>query len=153
MKQCFKRSTAMLLCLAMLMGLFAGIPGLGFNFVNAADEFTYGEEVVQYENMLSEYNPSFEEYAIPNWTRDDGVVQIKNEDGTWSLQISEKDAAATSAQIAAISNWAYTASVQVKGAGKMAIVFYGEDGTVVDSKSVTANTTEWETLTVTANVP
>ena len=37
MKQYFKRSTAYLLCLALLMGLFAGVPGALITKASAAE--------------------------------------------------------------------------------------------------------------------
>ena len=58
MQQCFKRSTAWLLSLALILGLFAGVPGLAAKKASAAAAVE--------NNMI--LNPGFEDYAIPGWT-------------------------------------------------------------------------------------
>ena len=50
MKRCFKRSAAWLLCLAMVLGLFAGIPGLGFTKARAEEQTVTLEE----KNLLAD---------------------------------------------------------------------------------------------------
>ena len=84
MKQYLKRSTAWMLCLALLLGLFAGIPGAVITKASAAE--TEPSEEVQ--NLLADYNASFEDHEIAGWTIDKGVNQSRQQatDGNaWSL--------------------------------------------------------------------
>ena len=90
MKQYLKRSTAWMLCLALLLGLFAGIPGAVITKASAAE--TEPSEEVQ--NLLADYNASFEDHEIAGWTIDKGVNQSRQQatDGNaWSLKISVQD--------------------------------------------------------------
>ena len=152
MKNTFKRSTAWMLCLALLAGLFAGVPGAVITKANA----TENEATVAEKNLLADYNASFEDYAIPNWTIDAGVAQSRDNaaDGNaWSLKINVKGAAATSDAVDAIACYTYNASVKVLGAGKLSVVFYDAEGNVIGEQSTEAVTEAWEVVTLAANAP
>ena len=149
-KQLCKRSAAWLLSLALLVSLFAGVPGAVINHVHAAEEIT--EPAAEATNLLADYNASFEDYEIPNWTFEKGVSQSRDKatDGNaWSLKINLKDAAATSDAVAVRGSWPYDASVEVLGAGKLSIIFYdAEDNVVGEMSAVSETSVEWQTLAI-----
>ena len=91
MKLHFKRVTAASLFVAMVLGLFAGIP---FMTINAASS----EPVTDIEgnpivNLMDGINGSFDEYTIPGWSVMDGVIQtdeqLYGEGGTWALKLND----------------------------------------------------------------
>ncbi|MBE6958445.1 MAG: hypothetical protein E7447_04765, partial [Ruminococcaceae bacterium] len=145
MKTNFKRSTAWLLCLALLLGLFAGIPGAVLTKASAA-----ADAVVDENNLI--LNPDFEDYAITGWTITEGAVQTKL-DGNYVLKIAVKDASATSEAISVAAGYTYTATVNVLGAAKLSVVFYNADGEVIAEESSEATAAEWSELKVDANAP
>lgn len=156
MKQILKRSASWLLCLALLISLFAGLPGTAINHVHASEEVTDAPQ--EATNLLADYNASFEDYAIPNWTIETGVNQSRDqasEGNAWSLKISVKDASATSDSITVVPYYTYNATVKVLGAGKLTVIFYDADGEVLSETDVaeSAAAGEWETLSVAANAP
>ena len=118
LKQLFKRGTAWMLCLALLFSLCAGVPGVLLSHAHAEETADPADDA---NNLLADYNASFEDYAISNWSIEAGVAQSRDKatDGNaWSLKINVKDAAATSDAIAIAEGFVYNASVKVFGASR-----------------------------------
>ena len=156
MKYILRRTTALLLLMAMITGLFGGIP-FAVNTSAAMDTDADGNKIV---NLLDGKNPSFEEYTIPGWSTMAGVVQsdehLYGEGGTWSLKLC--DASATS------SIWSqsdkheitpgdkYTVSARVYGGiGQMTVYFYDANGSVLNDQTITLATSKasnsWQMIT------
>ena len=153
MKQYLKRSAAWLLCLAMILGLFAGVPGAVLSKVSA-------EETTGTTTGIKNLMPgSLEDYTIPNWTISKGVVQSMEEksEKTWSLKMNDDSGAeacyAISDAVTAYAYARYTATVKVIGAGigELSVIFYDAEGKELQTTTATVETPsaeEWQTLTV-----
>ena len=144
MKQHLKRTTALVLFAALVLGLMSGVP---LTRTTAANVDANGNEIV---NLLDGKNPSFEEYAIPNWTFSYGAVQSKEQaynNSTWSLKLTDNDPSesvwAQSDSINTVADKAYTVSAMVYGdIGQMTVRFYDAEGTELTAEAIRIATTE-----------
>ena len=149
MKLHFKRATSVCLLVAMVLGLFGGIPILTTSAAgsNTATDIE-GNPIV---NLMEGMNASFEEYSIPGWSTMEGVVQADDctygEGTSWALKLNDsKDDASTWAmsaknEITAGEN--YTISAQVYGGiGQMTVYFYDKDGKELSDLTMNLATAE-----------
>ena len=161
MKHYFVRVTAVALLLAMLAGLFSGVP---FMITSAAEDTAdtptdiEGNPIV---NLMAGMNEKFEKLTIPGWSVMEGVVQsdekLYGEGGIWSLKLSD---AFEDEIIWSISDKneikageSYILSAQVYGGvGQMTLYFYDKDGNELSDLTVERATAkaaqEWQELSV-----
>ena len=157
MKQ-FKRVTALSLLLAMVLGLFGGIPFVTTSAANS-EPFTDvdGKPVI---NLLEDKNWSFDNgVTIPGWSVMEGVAQsdehLYNDGGLWSMLLADSS---SSAAVWSISDkntinagTKYEISAQVWGGiGKMTVTFYDKKGVELPDLTIELATekaaSEWQTL-------
>ena len=94
MKLHFKRVIALSLLVALVLGLFGGIPILttsASSTDSGANTDIDGNPIV---NLMEGMNASFEEYSIPGWSVMEGVVQsdeqLYGEGGSWDDALKEE---------------------------------------------------------------
>ena len=161
MKITFKRVTASLLLLALVLGLVGGIPVM--TKTDAAVLDADGNEVT---NLLEGMNPSFDEFSIPNWTVSDCVSQCDQQTygtGTWSLKITDKSSSksyyAVNDKVEIKAGEQYTISAQVYGAaiGELTVAFFDAADKELSGKAITvkmsAKASSWKELTKTFTAP
>ena len=159
MKQHFKRVTALSLLVALVLGLFGGIPILTTSAAStdpSANTDIEGNPIV---NLMEGMNASFEEYSIPGWSVMDGVIQsdeqIYGQGTSWALKLNDsKDNASTwsmSDKNEIKAGEKYTISAQVYGGiGQMTVYFYDKDGKELSDLTISMATKkaakEWQAL-------
>lgn len=159
MKLHFKRVIASSLLVALVLGLFGGIPILttsASSTDSGANTDIDGNPIV---NLMEGMNASFEEYSIPGWSVMEGVVQsdeqLYGEGGSWALKLNDSaDNASTwsmSDKNEITAGEKYTISAQVYGGiGQMTVYFYDAEGKELSDLTIHLATAEakneWQTL-------
>ena len=156
--QIFKRMTALCLFLALVLGLFGGIP---FVSTTAASNETQtdinGNPII---NLMKDMNADFNQVpTIPGWSTMDGISQsdehLYDDGGLWSLMLSDTSSSKSlwsiSDKNAIEAGKKYSISAQVYGGiGQMTVYFYDANGTELTNLTVTKATTKaatsWQTL-------
>ena len=161
MKFEMKRGLALLLCLAMVVGVFVGVPGMTTVADAAASSTTKIGDPTNYdfESPLS----------LSNWTVSNSakvtVAGGAGIDGSNALFINDDMSTggtaatfyATSDRIAVSVGTTYTLSAYIKGTAKtrLDLVWLDADGTVLSTSSATETqaTDSWQQVSVTAVAP
>ena len=159
MKQ-LKRSMAVCLLLAMVLGLFGGIPFVTTSASGTATDVETDIDGNPIVNLMEDMNPDFNQVpVIPGWSTAEGISQsdehLYDDGGTWSLMLSDTSATESlstmSDKNAIKAGEKYNISAQVYGGiGQMAVFFYDAEGNELPDLTITKATdkaaNEWQTL-------
>ncbi|MBE6958301.1 MAG: hypothetical protein E7447_04035 [Ruminococcaceae bacterium] len=157
MRNSMKRLIAIMMLLAMGIGLISGVPFSAMQASAAEPETDVdGNPIV---NLMEHLNPDFEEMSIPGWSVMTGVSQsdeqLYGEGGLWSLKLSDSSAASAvwsmSDKNEIKAGEDYTISAQVYGGiGQMTVYFYDSEGKELEDLTISLETkaaaNEWQTL-------
>ena len=165
MKQ-MKRVTALSLLLAMVLGLFGGIPFVTTSAVSDGSNVltdVNGNPVV---NLLADKNWDFDELTIPGWSVMEGVAQcdehLYDDGGTWALKLADSSATdvvwsiSNKNKITAGENFNISAQFY-GGKAEMTVYFYNAADEELPGQTITLATAEakneWQELSKTFAAP
>ena len=158
MRQHFIRVTALSLLVAMVLGLFGGVPFVSTAAASSQPQTDIdGNPIV---NLMEDMNPSFDQVpVIPGWSTMEGISQsndyLYGETSTWALKLSDSSSSSSlwsmSDKNAITAGEKYNISAQVYGGiGQMTVYFYDADGKELTDLTIFLATTEtkneWQTL-------
>jgi len=159
----YKRLTALSLLLAMLVGVFAGVPILTTSAAGTTSQPATdidGNPIVNLMENMENVDPCFDNPpVIPGWSTMYGISQsddhLYDDGGLWSMQMadtsSEESLYSISDKNAIEAGKDYIISAQVFGqCGEMTVYFYDSVGTELTDLTMTMATVdaanEWQTL-------
>lgn len=159
MRQHFKRVTALSLLVALVLGLFGGIPILSTTASSTDSSANTDIEGKPIVNLLDGKNGDFEEYSIPGWSVMEGVVQSDEQryskGGSWALKLNDSNSSKSTWSMSdkneLTAGEEYTISAQVYGGvGQMTVYFYDASGNELKNLGFTLTSPKasnsWQTL-------